>query len=166
MDEQTSMYPQTIIILHPETKVRRDGGFPFRAPNSDDIPLSPTQSRELGRVLLSVLDAKAPCSMAVYAGYLPGEDFHKQLEPEGTKFDGNLQYILFNGDLEECLFSSVQERWPGWPPKELSFLWSSDPSWLAVSSPDTAVTIIGCEDDLAGALLEAPSLEAFDWPAV
>lgn len=165
IEEQTNLYPRTVVILHPGTEVKDDGGFPFRAPNADDAPLSTLQVTELEGVLLSKLGPDASCSLAVYAGYMRGEEFHRLIEPEGTKFIGNLQYILFNGTLAESLFHSIANQWDPFLFLELSFLWARDRSWLITSTPDTAVTIVGCDDLLADALLSAPTLGAFDWPS-
>lgn len=164
VDELTKMFPRTVVILHPGTEVKDDGGFPFRAPNSDDIPPSSLQVAELERLLLLELGADAQCSLAVYAGYMREEEFHLCIQPHGAKHNGNLRFILFNGTLEESLFRPIKHRWDWVHLLELSFLWARDRSWLVVSTPDTAVTIIGCGNRLADVLVGDGSLGAFDWP--
>ncbi|WP_313280666.1 hypothetical protein [Timonella senegalensis] len=162
--ELGSEYARTIVVLHPGSEIKDDGGFPFRAPNSDDERLGEMRERELERVFLSVLGSRFACSLAVYAGFLHGENFQKLINPEGVKYDGDLRYILFNGELGESLFSTVSSRWSASHIVELSFLWARDRSWLMASTPDTAVTIIGCNDELADSLIAAKNLDAFDWP--
>ena len=163
VEEHTAMFERTIVILHPGTDVKNDGGFPFRAPNCDDVRMSATQCMELEFALRSVNGAHAPCSLAVYAGFLSEEEFRQGLEPAGTGIDGNLRYVVFNAELSDCSFYSMDTRWGFFPATELSFLWARDRSWLVVSSPDTAVTIVGCGSNLANALLSAPELGAFEW---
>lgn len=163
VEEQVGLYPRTIVILHPGTEVKDDGGYPFRAPNADDIPLSDQQMVALESTLLSVVGPDFACSLAVYAGYLREHDFQRCVEPEGAPHVGNLQYILFNGTLEESLFRPIAQRWDPFLFLELSFLWARDRSWLVCSRPDTAVTLVSCDDLLADALLSTPALGALDW---
>lgn len=164
VEELAATFPRTIVVLHPGTEAKDDGGFPFRAPNCDDRRMSGPQCMEVEYALRTVYGAHAPCSLAVYAGFLNEASFRAGLEPAGTSIDGNLRHIVFNAELDDCSFYSMDTRWDWFPPTELSFLWARDRSWLVVSSPDTAVTMIGCGDDLAQALLEPPELGALEWP--
>lgn len=163
VEENASMFPRMIVILHPGTEVKNDDGFPFRAPNCDDRRMSGPQCMELEYALRTVFGPQTPCSLAVYAGFLRDPQFREGLEPAGTNIEENLRYVVFNAELNDCSFYSMQDRWGDFLSTELSYLWARDRSWLVTSSPDTAVTIVGCDNDLAQALLDAPELGAFEW---
>jgi hypothetical protein len=156
-------FPRVVVILHPGTYVVDDPVLPFRAPNANDVPLSEEQTEAFEQVLLKVLGPKEQCCVAFYAGYLRPEGIARIDTPEMTWVSGRLAYLLLQGELNECLFSAVETHWDPFLFLEVSYLWATDRSWVIALTPDTAHTVIGCDDALAEALLQEPQLKALDW---
>lgn len=164
-------FDRFIALLHPGTALVSDDRFPFASPNThrtSDDPLSDKQQVTLDQMLLDAYGPDTECNFALYAGFLgePADAASRGFSnPETTWHIGRLSYVLFSAPLRESVFRTVLEPWAApWSLfLELSYLWPSDRSWFLSSTPDTAVTVIGCDNALAQRLLAEPILDAHEW---
>lgn len=162
-------FARWIVLLHPGTTFVEDDRFPIQSPNVEpavDEDLSDEQAAVLDHVLLDYAGPDAICDFALYAGYFNEKDRGRSsgfLEPENTWYQGRLNYVLLSGELADCTFAAVRRRWGDVHFTELSYLWARDHSWFLASTADTCVTVVGCNDGLAAALLAEPLLNPHEW---
>ena len=71
-------------------------------------------------------------------------------------------YLLFRGPLRAALDLAGREPSYAFEPQSPSLLWPADHSWCVSTEIDFDSTLIGGADDLIGAVLTAPGLDA--WP--
>ena len=169
-----------MVFLHPGTRWVSKRGSLSRLPyvnGPDDERSSTDQQLTLEEALQSFVDPHTKCSFALYAGFL--REMDRGLsdgfdEPAGTWHFGRLNYVLFSGELHESGYSGVDARWGSgrpfvagapFPMVELSYLWTEDHTVFVASPPDTAATFVRGPDALIRRLLEAPGLDAREWPS-
>lgn len=170
-----------VVILHPGTRWAPDRASSSLLPyenDPNDAPPSEHQQLIIDEAVQSVVGSEAACHFALYAGYL--DEGSRGLsngfdEPDATWHIGRLNYVLFSGELHECVFAGVDRRWAwgrpyvegaAFPIVELSYFWTGDHSVFVASPPDTAATFVRGPDALVDRLLEVPEIDAHEWSPV
>lgn len=171
-------FDREVLVMHPGTQWIPDRRASSARPylhSSDDARASHQQQLIIEEALTAVVDPQARWCFALYAGFLNETDhgrsdgFH---EPAASWWFGQLNFVLFAGDLADGAYSGVDQRWGSGLPYavgaprpivELSYLWTEDHSVLVASPPNTAVTFVQGPDALVSRLLATSELDAHQW---
>ena len=154
-------FPYAVAILHPGTVEVFGGDIPYLAPNSDDDDIDDDQAATLHQIIAASVPSETICNVAFYGGFMCAEEEVRLMEAGLDRVSGRLKYFLGATTVAHAGILSFRDRFNLL--LEPSHIWPDGRDWFVASEPDLAFTVVGCQQELAQRLLNAPGLDSRLW---
>ncbi|MBC9944765.1 hypothetical protein ICL81_09615 [Leucobacter sp. cx-328] len=154
-------FPYAVAILHPGTVEVPGGDIPYLAPNPHDDDLDDEQAAVLDQIIGSSAPEESTCNVAFYGGFMEEEEEAGLIDAGLDRVSGRLKYLLGATLLAKAGVLVLRESLDLL--LEPSYIWPDSREWFVASAPDLAFTVVGCQQELAQRLLDAPGLDSRLW---
>lgn len=154
-------FPYVVAILHPGTVEVSGGDIPYLAPNPNDDDLDNEQAAVLDQIIASTVHPGAICNVAFYGGFMNAQEEAGLMDAGLDRVSGRLKYFLGATTVAHAGILSFRERFKLL--LEPSHIWPDNRDWFVASEPDLAFTVVGCQQELAQRMLDAPGLDSRLW---
>ena len=151
-------FPFAVATLHPGTVEVPGGDIPYLAPNSNDDDIDDEQAAVLDQIIAISVPSGTICNVAFYGGFMSAEEESGLLEAGLDRVSGRLKYFLGATTVAHAGILSFRESFDLL--LEPSHIWPDSRDWFVASEPDLAFTVVGCQQELAQRLLDAPGLDS------
>lgn len=151
-----------LVILHPGASVDHTNPYvPVVGPYAADGTPAHHQIKTIANILVDTFGSDTTSYAALYDG-TPDIPWATDVGRVAAVVESNVTYAVIRGRLAELLSYD-------WPAEAIgiewvSMLWPANHTWFLTSDPDSAFTVVGCDNVLAEKFLTSPSLSALEIP--